>query len=130
MLRIAMHRKSQKKLSERRIRGIILRGSFNDRKGAEIVCQVTRLDVLRQLTGPVEVCKVPDVEKGEVLADSRGRGSFQKENGESYKVRIRFFFRSMVFGIVEQWGTPCFGGCNDSLSTKAGFCSCSAIEHH
>jgi hypothetical protein len=73
-----MHRKNQRKLLEKRARSIILRGSFNDRNTSEIVCRMTRLDVLRQLTGPVEVCDVPDVEKGEVLTDSRGRGTFQK----------------------------------------------------
>jgi hypothetical protein len=78
-----MHKKSQRKLLEKRARSIILRGSFNDRKSGEIVCRMTRVDVLGQLTGPVEVCNVPDVEKGEVLADSRGRGSFQKTKEES-----------------------------------------------
>jgi len=33
--------------------------------------------------GTVDVSRVPEVEKGEVLLDSRGRGSFQRrsENG-------------------------------------------------
>ena len=73
-----MHKKSQKKQLERKIRGIILRGSFNDKIAGEIVCRMTRAGVLGQLTGPILVSDVPDVEKGEVLADSRGEGSFQK----------------------------------------------------
>ena len=43
---------------------------------------MTRVDVMGRLSGPIDVCDVPDVEKGEVLADSRGRGSFQKTNDE------------------------------------------------
>ena len=73
-----MHRKNKKKALENQIRGIIFRGSFKDRSGAEIVCRMTRVDVLGQLSGPIDVCDVPDVEKGEVLVDSRGLGSFQR----------------------------------------------------
>ena len=40
--------------------------------------EVSRLDVMALLGGSVEVDLVPDVEKGEVLLDSRGRGTFQK----------------------------------------------------
>jgi len=39
---------------------------------------MTRLDVMAQLNEPIEVHLVPDVEKGEVLIDSRGRGSLQR----------------------------------------------------
>jgi len=38
---------------------------------------MSRADVLGLLAGPVEVGVVPDVEKGEVLVDSRGNGTFQ-----------------------------------------------------
>jgi hypothetical protein len=72
-----MHKRNANKLLERKIRGIILRGSFYDRKVSEVVSKMTRLDVLAQLNEPVEVHLVPDVEKGEVLIDSRGRGSLQ-----------------------------------------------------
>jgi hypothetical protein len=65
-------------LQARRIRGIILRRSFYDRNVSEVVSRVSRLDVMALLSGPVEVGLVPDVEKGEVLLDSRGRGSFQR----------------------------------------------------
>ena len=73
-----MHKRSAEKLQERRIRSIILRGSFYDRKLGEVVSRITRLDVLGKLNEPVAVHLVPDVEKGEVLLDSRGLGSFQR----------------------------------------------------
>ena len=72
-----MHRRNTNKLQARKIRGIILRNSFYDRKTSEVICRITRLGVLGKLNEPVEVHLVPDVEKGEVLIDSRGRGSFQ-----------------------------------------------------
>jgi hypothetical protein len=61
----------------RKVRGMIFRRSFYDSSVGEVVCRVTRLDVLAELREPVEVHVVPDVEKGEVLVDSRGRGSLQ-----------------------------------------------------
>ena len=76
-----MHKKSAKKLMDRqvrRIRGIILNGSFVDRKIGETVSRMTRLEVMEQLHEPIEVHLIPDVEKGEVLSDSRGQGSFQR----------------------------------------------------
>ena len=39
---------------------------------------MTRLDVMEQLNEPVEVHLIPDIEKGEVLVDSRGRGSLPR----------------------------------------------------
>lgn len=72
-----MHRKNQKKLQERKIRGIILRGSFYDRNLGEAISQMNRVDVLARLAEPVEVHLVPDVERGEVLVDPRGTGSLQ-----------------------------------------------------
>jgi hypothetical protein len=73
-----MHKRSGGKLQARRVRGIILRGSFYDRNVSEVVSRVSRLDVMALLSGLVEVDLVPDIEKGEVLLDSRGRGTFQK----------------------------------------------------
>lgn len=73
-----MHQKSRKKRLERKVRGIILRSSFKDQQVGEIISRMSRVDVLGKLSGPVMVCDVPDVEKGEVLADSRGRGTFQR----------------------------------------------------
>ena len=57
---------------------MILRGSFLDRNVSESVSRMTRLDVMGQLKEPVDVCLVPDVEKGEVLLDPRGNGSLQR----------------------------------------------------
>lgn len=45
---------------------------------AKRLAKVSREDVLSLLAQPVCVSDVPDVEKGEVLVDSRGRGSFQR----------------------------------------------------
>jgi hypothetical protein len=73
-----MHKRNSKKLQERQIRGIIIRNSFYDRNLCEMVSRMTRLDVMAQLNEPIEVHLVPDVEKGEVLIDSRGRGTLQK----------------------------------------------------
>jgi len=38
---------------------------------------LSKTDILGQVAGPIQICLVPDVEKGEVLVDSRGEGSFQ-----------------------------------------------------
>jgi hypothetical protein len=73
-----MHKRNSNKLQERKIRGIILRGSFHDRNIYEVVSRMTRLEVMAQLNEPVEVHLVPDIEKGEVLIDARGCGSLQR----------------------------------------------------
>ena len=69
----------------RKIRGIIYSNSFNDKTLWETVSWISRRGIL-ELLHESELCisDVPDVEKGEVLADSRGRGSFQRliKNGE------------------------------------------------
>ena len=81
-----MHKKNSKKLQDRqarRIRGIILNGSFYDRKIGETVSVKTRLEVMAQLHEPIEVHLFPDIEKGEVLLDSKGHGSFQLEKREA-----------------------------------------------
>ena len=74
-----MHKKNIKKLQAAKIQKIILHDSFQDKKLAEVISRTTRLEVLGQFKDPIEVHLVPDVEKGEVLIDLRGRGSFQKE---------------------------------------------------
>jgi len=71
-------RKKGVSLQKMRIRSLIFNCSFHDRQRCETVCRMSRLDILALLTGPVEVGDVPDVEKGEVLVDSRGQGSFQR----------------------------------------------------
>jgi hypothetical protein len=63
----------------REIRGIILQGSFYDRKTGEVVSRITRIEVMEHLQGPIDVHLVPDVEKGEVLINLQGSGSLQLE---------------------------------------------------
>jgi hypothetical protein len=73
-----MHKRKANKLQERKIRGIIQRGSYYDRCKGEVVSKVTRLDIISQLKEPIEIHVIPDLEKGEVLLDSRGKGSLQR----------------------------------------------------
>jgi hypothetical protein len=73
-----MHRRSEAKLQRRHVRAILFASAFIDRARAEAVSRVSRADVLGALDGPVEVGLVPDVEKGEILVDCRGQGSFQR----------------------------------------------------
>ena len=77
-----MHRRSEVKMRLRRICGIIFCRSFCDKVLCERVSRVSRSEVVALLNEPVQVGLVPDVEKGEVLVDSRGRGSFQKRCSE------------------------------------------------
>jgi len=63
---------------ERKIRGLIFRHSHHDYKRAESVCRITRVEIASLLHEPVMLHDIPDVEKGEVLIDSRGEGSFQR----------------------------------------------------
>lgn len=72
-----MHKRKANKLQERKIRGIIQRGSYYDKARGETISKVTRLDIIGQLKEPIEIHVVPDLEKGEVLLDSRGKGSLQ-----------------------------------------------------
>jgi hypothetical protein len=73
-----MHKRSSEKLQVRHVRRIIFSTAFNDRSVCEVVSKVSRLDLMTLLNEPVDMSLLPDVEKGEVLVDSRGRGSFQR----------------------------------------------------
>jgi hypothetical protein len=73
-----MHKHHPSKKQGRKIRGLIFSNSFRDAKQAETISQVTQVDILGLIDEPVRVSDVPDVEKGEILIDERGRGSFQK----------------------------------------------------
>lgn len=75
---ILMHKRKTSKIQARKIQRIIFRGSFCDKKMGEIVSLMTRSDVIEQLNEPVEIHLIPDIEKGEVLVDSRGRGSLPR----------------------------------------------------
>ena len=57
---------------------MILASSFRDVRRCESVSLVSRVDILGIAGAEVQVSDVPDVEKGEVLVDSRGQGSFQR----------------------------------------------------
>lgn len=72
-----MHKRSRERLLLRKVRRVIYSLSFNDRIVCETVSRVSHEEVLSFLTEVIRVSDVPDVEKGEVLVDSRGRGSFQ-----------------------------------------------------
>jgi hypothetical protein len=74
-----MHKRNVKKLQAMKMQKIILHNSFHDKKLAEVISRITRLEVMGQLNESIEVHLVPDVEKGEVLLDLRGRGSLQQE---------------------------------------------------
>ena len=73
-----VHKRSKDSLQRRQIRALIFATCYQDSDRCETVCRVSRSEILGFLTGSVEVCNVPDIEKGEVLVDSRGQGSFQR----------------------------------------------------
>ena len=52
--------------------------SYNDRLICETVSKTSMQDVLAFLTEAVQLSDIPDVEKGEVLVNARGTGSFQR----------------------------------------------------
>jgi hypothetical protein len=72
-----VHEMSKQKLLLRKIRALIYSLSYNDVLLCETVSKVSRVDVLAFLKKAVQVSDMPDVEKGDVLVDSRGRRSFQ-----------------------------------------------------
>jgi hypothetical protein len=74
-----LHKRAINKLLGRKIRRIVQRGSYYDKQRGETVSKMTRSEILDQVEEPVEVDLVPDLEKGEVLLDSRVRGSFQRQ---------------------------------------------------
>jgi len=86
-----MHRRSDTKLRKKLIRQLIFTNAFKDRQILETVCRLSRLEVIAVMPGDeLLVSLVPDVEKGEVLVDSRGQGSFQRPLGEGVgSVRCR-----------------------------------------
>ena len=74
------HERLQKH-QERIAKRLILSTGFQDKILAETISRASHLDILSQfskLAEPVSVCAVPDVEKAEVLVDSRGHRSFQR----------------------------------------------------
>jgi len=72
-----LHKRNKNRIQERRARAFIFANAFMDAIRCETVSQVDRADVLAILEGPIDVDRIPQVEKGEVLVDTRGTGSFQ-----------------------------------------------------
>ena len=52
--------------------------SYNDRLICETVSRTSMQDVLAFLNEAIQLSDIPNVEKGEVLVDARGTGSFQR----------------------------------------------------
>jgi hypothetical protein len=73
-----VHKRSKDSLQRRQIRALVFASCYQDADRCESVCRISRNEILGSLTGSVEVSNVPDIEKGEVLVDSRGQGSFQR----------------------------------------------------
>ena len=68
-------------LQHRIIRNLIFKNAYMDKYRGEIVSRISRLDVLSLLNCEgFNVSLIPDVGKGEVLIDSRGKGSLQQQN--------------------------------------------------
>jgi hypothetical protein len=78
LVKAMTHERGKERRRAKRIRGIILSNGFHDRLRGETVCRMSRVDVLALLNESVDVGCVPDLEKGEILIDSHGKGSFQK----------------------------------------------------
>ena len=74
-----MHKRNPDKLQARKIRRIIMKGSFHEKEKAEFINMMTRVDVMEELHEPVMVHHVPDVEIGEILKNLRGEGTLQHD---------------------------------------------------
>jgi hypothetical protein len=57
---------------------LIFTNAFQDQEIVETICRLSRVEVIGLAGDDLLVSLVPDVEKGEVLVDSRGRGIFQR----------------------------------------------------
>lgn len=73
-----VHKRCKKSLLRRHIHGLILNKSYFDHERSEIVCRVSRVEIIDLLPQPIDLHVVPNIEKGEVLIDSLGQGSFQR----------------------------------------------------
>jgi hypothetical protein len=73
-----VHKRSFDKLQRRIIRNIIFKNAYIDKYKGEIVSRISRHDVLSLLNYEgLKVSLVPNIERGEVLIDCRGKGSLQ-----------------------------------------------------
>jgi len=75
---IIPHKRRKDSLLKRQIRNIILSNSIHDKTRCETVTTISKTDLLLALTGQIKMNQVPDIEKGEVLIDSKGKGTLQK----------------------------------------------------
>jgi len=74
-----MHKRSEAELRKRLIRKLIFTNAYQDKEIVETICRLSRVEVVALTPGDnLLVSLVPDVERGEVLVDSRGQGSFQR----------------------------------------------------
>jgi hypothetical protein len=71
------HKNSLEKLQARLIQHLIFSTSYYDHERCEIISRLSHQDILAQVN-VTQVSLVPVVEKGEVLVNSRGEGSFQR----------------------------------------------------
>jgi hypothetical protein len=78
---VFLHKRKLEKQQLKRIRNIIFRNAFFDSNLCETVNTLSHNQVLMLLNEPVNGPVGINVVKGEVLVDSRGRGSFQRVGG-------------------------------------------------
>jgi hypothetical protein len=75
---VMVHKRSFNNLQRRIIRNLIFKNVYIDKYRGEVVSRVSRLDVLGLLNCEgFKVSFIPDIERGEVLIDCRGKGSLQ-----------------------------------------------------
>lgn len=87
------HKRSSLSLKRRVVRGLIFKYAFHDRFRGEVVSRLDRVDVLSMISlEGLPVGFIPPIERGEVLVDSRGSGSFQRLGREA----VRQLEREMV----------------------------------
>lgn len=76
------HRRSFEAMQRRAARRLILEMAYKDRLRSEVVNRLSMAEIMDYLSkmfgGRIHLGAVPKVEAGEVLADSRGQGSFQR----------------------------------------------------
>jgi hypothetical protein len=74
-------KRSPVNLARRMAVKLVFEHAFLDKEKGEIVSTLDRGDIVKLLSlGEFRVSDVPDVEKGEVLVDSRGEGSLQRRS--------------------------------------------------
>jgi hypothetical protein len=74
-----VHRRSHRSLLRRQVQHLIFSFSYHDYDSGDFVNRVSREQILGLIDKAVQISAIPDIEKGEVLVDSRGNGTFQRE---------------------------------------------------